>query len=155
VEGIMLEWDEYFQNIEFVVGLGNRIRSWQDKWCGYMALMDRFPTLYACSTHREVTIASVLTRPVAGRPCEWNVTFGRDFNDWELDLVVEFFQLLASNTPTKEGSDGLRWKRRTDGVFASRSFYHVLNDGHGVPFPWKGIWAAKATPRVSFFIWKR
>jgi hypothetical protein len=70
-----------------------------------------------------------------------------------LDLVVEFFQLLASNTPTKEGSDGLRWKGRTDGVFASRSFYHVLNDGHRVPFPWKGIWAAKAPPQVSFFIW--
>uniref|UniRef100_A0A2N9IL89 Reverse transcriptase zinc-binding domain-containing protein n=1 Tax=Fagus sylvatica TaxID=28930 RepID=A0A2N9IL89_FAGSY len=123
-KGIMLGWDEYFWNIEFVVGLGTRIRFWQDKWCGDMALMDRFPTLYACSTHRE-----------------------------ELDLVVEFFQLLASNTPTKEGSDGLRWKGHTDGVIASRSFYHVLNDGHGVPFPWKGIWAAKAPPWVSFFIW--
>ena len=126
---------------------------WQDKWCGDMALMDRFPSLYACSTHRDVTIASVLMRPDAGGPCEWNVTFGRDFNDWELDLVVEFFQLLASNTSTKEGPDGLRWKGRKDGVFASRSFYHLLIERSRVPFPWKGIWAVKAPPRVSFFIW--
>ena len=68
--------------------------------------------------------------------------------------MVEFFQLLASNTPTKEGPDGLRWKGRKDGVFASCFFfYHLLNERLGEPFPWKGIWAAKAPPRVSFFIW--
>uniref|UniRef100_A0A2N9GN59 Reverse transcriptase domain-containing protein n=1 Tax=Fagus sylvatica TaxID=28930 RepID=A0A2N9GN59_FAGSY len=152
-KGIVLGWDDYFQHIEFVVGLGNRIRFWQDKWCEDMALMDRFPTLYACSAQREVTIAAVLMRPAAGGPCEWNVTFGRDFNDWEIDLVVDFFQLLASKTPTNEGPDRLRWKGRKDGVFTSRSFYHALTDRPGVPFPWKGIWAVKAPPRVSFFIW--
>ena len=152
-KGIMLGWNDYFQHIEFVVGLGNRIRFWQDKWCGDRALLDRFPTLYACSSQREVTIDSVLMRPAAGGPCEWNVTFGRDFNDWEIDLVVDFFQLLASNTPSNEGPDGLRWKGRKDGVFASRSFYQVLNVRPGVPFPWKVIWTAKAPPRVSFFIW--
>ena len=151
-KGIMLGWNEFFQHIEFVVGCGNRIRFWQDKWCGDMALMDRFPSLYACSTQREVTIASVLMRSDVGGPCEWNVTFGRDFNDWELDLVVEFFQLLASNN-SKEGTDGLRWKGRKDGVFSSRSFYHLLNERTRMPFPWKGIWAVKAPPRVSFFIW--
>ena len=103
------------------MGCGNRIRFWQDKWCGDMALMDRFLSLYACSTQREVTIASVLMRSDVGGPCEWNVTFGRDFNDWELDLVVEFFQLLASNN-SKEGPDGLRWKGQKDRVFSSRSF---------------------------------
>ena len=78
---IMLGWNEYFQHIEFVVGLGNRIRFWQNMWCGDWALMDRFPTLYACSSHREVTIDSVLMRPDVGGPCEWNISFGRAFND--------------------------------------------------------------------------
>ena len=63
--------------------------------------------------------------------------------------MVEFFQLLASNTPSNEGPDGLRWKGCKDGIFTSRSFYHVLNVRPGVPFPWKVIWAAKAPPRVS------
>ena len=66
---------------------------------------------------------------------------------------MEFFQLLASNTPNNAGPAGSCWKGSKDGAFASRSFYHVLNDKLGVPFPWKGIWAAKAPPRVSFFIW--
>ena len=39
--------------------------------------------------------------------------------------MVEFFQLLASNTPTKEGPDGLRWKGRKDGVFASCFFFII------------------------------
>ena len=64
---------------------------------------------------------------------------------------MDFFQLLASNTPNNTGPDGLRWKGSKDGVFASRSFYHVLNDKHGehgVLFPWKGIWAVK--PLLGF-----
>ena len=28
-----------------------------------------------------------------------------------------------------------------------------MNDRHGVLFPWESIWAVKAPPRVSFFIW--
>ena len=151
-KGIMLGWDDYFQHIEFVVGLRSRIRFWQDKWCGNTALMDRFPNLYTCSSHREVTIDSVMLRPVAGGLCEWNVTFVRDFNDWEIEVVVEFFQLFPSKSPTNEGPDGLRWKLRKDGVFDSRSFYYALIDRPGRQFPWKGIWAVKAPPQVSFFI---
>ena len=152
-KGILLGWNEFFQQTKFVVGMGNRIRFWQDKWCGEMALMDRFPTLYACSNQREATIASVLLRPAVGGSCDWNITFVRDFNDWEIDLVVEFFQILASNSPSTGGPDRLCWKGHKDGVFTSRSFYQLLDARPGVPFPWKGIWAAKAPPWVSFFIW--
>jgi hypothetical protein len=109
------------------------------KWCGDMALMDRFLTLYTCSSHREVTIDFVLLRSTVGGPREWNVTFVCKFNDWELDVVVEFFKLLTSFYVTNERLDGLRWKPRKNGVFDSRSFYYVLNDRPGVLFPWKSI----------------
>ena len=152
-KSIMLGWNNFFQHTKFVVGMGNRIRFWQDKWCGELALMDRFPTLFACSNQREATIASVLVRSTERGSCDWNVTFVRDSNDWEIDLVVEFFQILASNSPSTEGPDRLCWKGHKDGVFTSRSFYQLLDVRPGVSFPWKGIWAAKAPPRVSFFIW--
>ena len=61
------------------------------------------------------------------------------FNDWELDVVVEFFKLLTSFSVTNERLDGLRWKPRKNGVFDSHSFYYVLNDRPGVLFPWKSI----------------
>jgi hypothetical protein len=81
----------------------------------------------------------------------------RDFNDWEVDVVAEFFQFLHShNVPIaapNAAPDGLRWKLCKDGAFASRSFYYALIDKRGVRFPWKSIWRVKAPPRVAFFIW--
>jgi hypothetical protein len=116
-----------------------------------------FPTLFTCSSNREATIAEVLSGPDARGVREWNVTFVRDFNDWEVDVVAEFFQFLHSHmvpiAAPNMAPDGLRWKLCKDGVFAARSFYYALIDRRGVRFPWKGIWRVKAPPRVAFFVW--
>lgn len=32
------------------------------------------------------------------------------------------------------------------------SFYHVMSNPAGSPFPWKSIWGVKATSRVAFFV---
>ena len=116
-----------------------------------------FPNLFTCSSTREATIANVLTTPDSRGVREWNVTFVRDFNDWEVDLLAGFFHFLHShNVPTAATTlapDGLRWKLCKDGVFTSRSFYYALIDRRGVRFPWKSIWRVKAPPRVVFFIW--
>uniref|UniRef100_A0A2N9I206 Reverse transcriptase zinc-binding domain-containing protein n=1 Tax=Fagus sylvatica TaxID=28930 RepID=A0A2N9I206_FAGSY len=152
-KGIMSGWQEYFQHIEFVVGTGNRVQFWTDKWCGDYALADRFPLLYSCSTQCDATIADVLTSPNSRGVREWDVSFVRGFNDWEVAVVVEFFEVLASNVVPKEGADGMCWKLSKAGVFDSRSFYLALSARQGVRFPWKSIWAIKAPPRVAFFVW--
>jgi hypothetical protein len=71
----MMGWEEYSRHIKFVVGLGYKIRFWQDKWCGDLPLQDRFPTLFACCTQRDAKIAShmVLIWTVIG------VCFGRNW----------------------------------------------------------------------------
>ena len=130
---------------------------WKDKWCGDTTLMDLFPMLFTCSSYREATIENVLTRPDSRGVQEWNVTFVRDFNDWEVEVVVAFFQFLHSHTvpiaaPTAD-PDSLRWKLCKDGAFASHSFYYALSDRLRVSFPWKSIWMVKAPPRVAFLIW--
>uniref|UniRef100_A0A2N9FRJ8 Reverse transcriptase domain-containing protein n=1 Tax=Fagus sylvatica TaxID=28930 RepID=A0A2N9FRJ8_FAGSY len=60
-----------------------------------------FPLILAlrCSLNQEDSIASVLISQGVDQPREWNVFFGKDFNDWELDQVVEFFALLHSHIP--------------------------------------------------------
>ena len=112
-----------------------------------------FPTLFTCTSNRE----AVLTSPDSRGVREWKISFVRDFNDWEVDLVAEFFHFLHShNVPSAATSlapDGLRWKLCKDGVFTSCSFYYALIDRRGVRFPWKSIWRVKAPPRVVFFIW--
>uniref|UniRef100_A0A2N9JBN0 Reverse transcriptase zinc-binding domain-containing protein n=1 Tax=Fagus sylvatica TaxID=28930 RepID=A0A2N9JBN0_FAGSY len=151
-KGIMSSWEDYFQHVEFVVGQGNQVRFWKDKWCGDTALKDRFPLLFTCCSDREVTMDTVLNRAAPRGLGEWNVNFIRSFNDWEVGMVVEFFQLLSSFAIPHLVPDGLKWKCSKAGVFDSRSFYAALNERPGVVFPWKSVWKAKAPPRVAFFI---
>uniref|UniRef100_A0A2N9ESY8 PARP catalytic domain-containing protein n=1 Tax=Fagus sylvatica TaxID=28930 RepID=A0A2N9ESY8_FAGSY len=156
-KGIMSGWEDYFQHVEFVVGQGTRVSFWKDKWCGDTSLMVLFPTLFTCFSNREATIAEVFSGLDSRGVREWNVTFVQDFNDWEVDVVVEFFQFLHSHmvpiAAPNVAPDGLRWKPCKDGVFASRSFYYALIDRRGVRFPWKSIWRVRAPPRVAFFVW--
>ena len=83
----------------------------------------------------------------------WNVRFIRDFNDWEMDEGLHFLRILGANTPPMDVGDWMRWKLKPNGVFDIWSFYNKLRDSPSTVFPWKAIWRAKATRRVSFFVW--
>ena len=48
---------------------------------------------------------------------EWNVTFVCNFNDWEVQVVVSFFNLIYSHIPSGEGADGLRWRLKNCGIY--------------------------------------
>ena len=94
---------------------------------------------------------TVLNRAAPRGLGEWNVNFIRSFNDWEVGMVVEFFQLLSTFAIPHLIPDGLKWKCSKAGVFDSTSFYAALNER-----PWcsrGSVWKAKAPPRVAFFIW--
>jgi hypothetical protein len=89
---------------------------------------------------------------LGSRP-EWNVHFVRNFNDWEVEWVASFFELLHAHTAFKEGGNGLRWRLKSNGAFDIRSFYLALRDNQPVTFPWKAIWGVHAPRRVAFFAW--
>uniref|UniRef100_A0A2N9IZP3 Reverse transcriptase domain-containing protein n=1 Tax=Fagus sylvatica TaxID=28930 RepID=A0A2N9IZP3_FAGSY len=149
-----------------LAGLGVRSLFWTNKallgkWLWRFGLEEhhlwRRVIVAKFGTDLGATIANVLTTPDSRGVREWNVTFVRDFNALEVDLVARFFHFLHSNNvpiaATTLALDGLRWKLCKDGVFTSRSFYYALIDRRGVSFPWKSIWRVKAPPRVVFFIW--
>ena len=50
------------------------------------------------------------------------VSFGGP-NDWEADVVDDFFWFLASKLPLADDSDRMRWKLTKNGDFNIRSFY--------------------------------
>ncbi len=76
--------------MELVAGLGNRIRFWHDKWCGDAPLKTMFPILFDCSSSRDASLASCLTNLGVNEGRVWNITFIRDFNDWEVEEVLLF-----------------------------------------------------------------
>jgi hypothetical protein len=84
---------------------------------------------------------------------EWNVLFTRQIQDWEMDMVLSFFDRLYSISAQHGEGDSLVWNPSKKGLFEVRSFYEELIRKDGPPFPWKNIWRVKAPTRVAFFVW--
>uniref|UniRef100_A0A2N9GAG5 Reverse transcriptase domain-containing protein n=1 Tax=Fagus sylvatica TaxID=28930 RepID=A0A2N9GAG5_FAGSY len=150
-KGIMRGWNHFHNHLRFTVGRGDRVRLWHDCWCGDRALKDVFPSIFECASQKDAFLNEVMVRH-NGRVV-WNVSFLRNFNDWEIDFVVQFLNLIESKAPLQEVEDGPWWHLRKNGRFDIRSFYDALRDSPHVVFPWRSIWRTKAPRRVRFFVW--
>ena len=82
-------------------------------------LKETFPNLFSCSLNQDDFVAIVLVAHRHGQSCDWNVLFGRSFNDWELDQVMAFFSLLHSHTSRGVEVDKLHWRLSRKGTFDS------------------------------------
>lgn len=109
--------------------------------------------LYDIVIDKEALVESYLVRQGVGERRIWDVKFFCDFNDWELEIVVDFLLTLESNSPVSEDGDFMWWVPKKKGVFDIFSFYNALRGSYSVIFPWKGIWEAKVPRQVSFFVW--
>ena len=45
----------------FMVGDGEKVRFWKDKWCGTIPLCEAFPSLYALASNKEARVNEVWT----------------------------------------------------------------------------------------------
>jgi hypothetical protein len=151
--GILSGWDVFHQHLQLVAGLGSQVLFWHDNWCGDVPLKVLFPVLFSCSSSQSASVASCLTPSNAGAGRMWNVTFIRDFNDWEFEEVLAFFSFIQSKIPATLDSDFSLWKLHQHGNFDVKSFYHAIDNHSAVSFPWRAIWKVKAPRRVSFFLW--
>lgn len=76
----------------------------------------------------------------------------RDFNDWEIEVVTSFFNLLYSNIAHHEGRDQLGWRLKGNGNLMFTPFYDALRGPYAKIFNLKSIWRVKAQ-QGSFFVW--
>ena len=94
-----------------------------------------------------------LTRLGVGERRSWDVCFIREFNDWEMDVGLNFLRILGANIPSMDVGDRMRWKLKPNGDFDIQLYYNKLRDSPSVVFSWKGIWRVKVPWCVSFFVW--
>jgi hypothetical protein len=90
---------------------------------------------------------------MVGGVAHWNVLFTRNAQDWELEMVMSFFDQLYSTRVRHGKVDREVWilsKRRN---FEVKTFYKALVCPEAASFPWNGIWRVKAPKRVVFFVW--
>ena len=88
--------------------MGNRVKFWIDQWCGDLPLHLAFSVLYNSVANRVAFVDSSLICQGAGDRRTWNVRFIRGPNDWEADVVDDFFQFLTSNLPSMTDGDRMR-----------------------------------------------
>ena len=153
-KGIFMGWENFAKHLVFDVDMGSRVRFWHNCWCGDLPLNEVFLVLFSCATNRNGTIDNCMVQMGARRTRVWDVSFTQNFNDWEIMFVAEFFQVINSHIPSREGMAVWRWKRTSTGIFDPHSFYRALSMTSQVePFPWRGVWGVKVPRRVAFFVW--
>jgi hypothetical protein len=131
------------------VGLGSKILFWHDTWCENQPLKHAFRSLYHIARHKE---AWVKDNFIWGNGVvEWNAIFIRSIQDWEMDVISTFFEMLYSWKLSQVNVDQIYWSPSKKGVFEVKSFYKVLSNPTTKMFPWKSIWRTKVPSRVAFF----
>jgi len=85
-------------------------------------LKEAYLDLYDIVIDKEALVESYLVRQGVGERRIWDVRFFCDFNDWELEIVVDFLLILESNSPVSEDGDLMWWVLKKKGVFDICSF---------------------------------
>ena len=148
---IRASWDDFSRHSAFQVGDGAQVKFWLDTWCGDQPLQDTFPNLFRLARVLDVSVADHLQ--ILGTSHHWDVVFSRQAQDWELEIVSAFMELLYS-CPIRRGSlDEMCWRLSSQKAFTVRSYYSCLLQPSGSFFPWKSVWKSKVPTRVAFFTW--
>ena len=153
VEKYSKGWEAFSKNIQFEVGVGDRVKLWTDQWCGDSPLKLTYPIVYGIASNKGASVAFSLERLGIKEQRSWDIRFIRRPNDWEMGDVDAFLRTLGSNLPPIENGDRMRWKLMKNENFDIQSFYNKLRGPVPIIFPWKSVWKVRAPRRVSFFVW--
>jgi hypothetical protein len=144
-------WPKFADNVYFRVGDGAHIKFWQHQWCGETPSKRRFPKLYQLASNPEVSVKDLAL--FDGTSFYWNVSFTHLVQDWELESVAEFLDVIYSAVPTQGVIDTICWKHSSQKVFSVNSFYKCLLLLACRDYPWKTVWKPHVPSKVNFVIW--
>jgi hypothetical protein len=126
----------FSQHVKYEVGDGTRIRFWKDLWCGESTLQEAFPELYRIARDKDALVS--VHFQVRNDQIHWSLDFVRAAQDWELESIASFLDLLYSTKVRGSGADML-WLHSPQKGFTVRSFYRVLSRIGGCSFPGKAF----------------
>ncbi len=148
---IRSRWNKFSRYLKFEVANGSRIRFGDDVWCIGEPLKEAFPELYCIAHIKDVAVANFLH--FQGESVHWEVNFNWLAQDWEIESVALFLELLYLVTIKRFEEDTVSWQPSPIKGFQVKSDYKELSSNGVGFFPWTSIWKTKVPPRVAFFLW--
>ena len=145
-KSIRQEWPSFLKHLTFEVGDGAKVKFWHDRWCGVLCLKDAYPKLFTISRTRDASMADPMSFRNSLLQCD--MTFTRSVQDWELESLSSFLELIYSKTLSGRGDAKLCWGVGLPKEFSVKSYFKCLSPDFAIPFLWKSIWKAKVPPRV-------
>jgi hypothetical protein len=107
-------WDTFAKYVRLEVGDGYHVRFWHDLWCGGRPLKLCYPFLYTLARFPDAWVVN--NSSVVDGVAHWNVVFTRYAQDWEVEMVLSFYEQLYSLRIRHGDVDRLVWnlsKRRS------------------------------------------
>ena len=79
------------------------MRFWKDRWLGNFILKELCQTLFLIARDPDSTVAQ------NREDNQWNLLFMRNFNDWELDSLVELMGRLEGYNMNPQATNIMCW----------------------------------------------
>ncbi|MCH83800.1 ribonuclease H protein, partial [Trifolium medium] len=145
-------------NISSVLGDGNDIDFWKEKWLGMVPLCDLYPSLYNKTPQQDAHISDMGIWD--SNIWLWKLNWAKALDDSETETALELQQMLEQVRPNRAVGDRRRWLPNTDGFFSVRSAYKALQnklegaaiDSHIVA-ALNRLWKNNVPSKVSIFGW--
>ena len=134
---ISKEGNKLKQECYFVLGNDNRVKFWEDIWCGESTLSEMFPSVYALVGTKRAMGANVWD--TTSGEGTWKLRFARSFNDWEMDEVENFINLVNNKKTNQMVKDRLLWKGDKNGIFSVKASIAHIEGGNLKAVPLKVI----------------
>jgi hypothetical protein len=112
-------------------------RFWHDLRCGKMALKCSYPELYSIAHNKNVLVSNYLDP--SSSFVHWNSSFIRAVQDWDLESLDSFFNLLYTSKTHSREVNRMLWTSASNHDFEVRSYYKMLQTREHCSFPLKSF----------------
>ena len=136
--------------ITSVVGSGESVKFWSDRWLLGKTVAEHCPTLIQVISRRALkrrTVAEGLTNR------QWVSDIRGGLSVTVLVEYLQLWNLVDGVVLQPDIADQHIWRLSAHGTYCSKSAYDALFVG-SIPFgPWRRVWKTWAPLRCKFFVW--
>jgi hypothetical protein len=91
----------------FEVGVELKVSFWHDIWCVDRSLKISYPDLFSIAQRKDPWVADNMQ--FRDEIIQWDIIFTRQVPDWEVEMVLSFFERLYSLQLRHGEEDRIGW----------------------------------------------